>query len=107
MAMCIDLDRFSCLSALHSGPGPEVPRIETRDAELYYEAEEKMAKSRLKHVAVTVGAAMERAETTRHNIAEARVGARKELTAISRQVMALRRQLLKNTEGNETRPVLT
>jgi hypothetical protein len=87
--------------------GEVVPRIEWRDAELYHEVEDKMAKSTLKHVAVTVGTAMERAETTRHNIAKAQVGARKELTAISRQVMALRRQLLRNTEGNEIRGVLT
>ena len=66
-----------------------------------------MAKSKLKHAAVRISAAMGRAEPTRHNIAETGVIEKKEFTAISRQVMALRRQLLKNTEGNETRPVLT
>jgi hypothetical protein len=66
-----------------------------------------MAKSKLKHVAVKIGAAMGRAERTGHNIAKAGVVAKKELTAISRQVMALKRQLLKNTEGTQTRPMST
>jgi hypothetical protein len=46
-----------------------------------------MAKGTLKHVAVKVGASIRRAERTRQ------------------RVMALKRQLLKNTEGTQMHPV--
>ena len=59
-----------------------------------------MAKnSKLKHMAVTIGAAMGRADRAAHKVVKAGVVAKKELVAISKQVKALKRQLLKNTEG--------
>jgi predicted nucleic acid-binding Zn-ribbon protein len=52
-------------------------------------------KSRLTRVAVSIGAAMGRADRKAHQVAKAGVLARKELQDISKQVDALKRQLLK------------
>jgi seryl-tRNA synthetase len=55
-------------------------------------------KSKLKQVAVTIGAAMGRADRKAHQVAQAGVVAKKELQAISKQVDALKRQLQKTTK---------
>lgn len=61
--------------------------------------EETMArKSRLKRVAVKIGAAMGRADRKAQKIAKAGVLAKKELADISKQVDALKRQLQKTTK---------
>jgi hypothetical protein len=56
-----------------------------------------MAKSRLKTTASRIGAAIGRADRTAHKVAKAGVVAKKELEDISKQVEALKRQLLKTT----------
>jgi hypothetical protein len=61
--------------------------------------EQMVKKSKLKHMAVTIGAAMGRADRTVHKVAKTGAAAKKKLVAISKQVEALKRQLLKNTEG--------
>jgi hypothetical protein len=59
----------------------------------------KMAtKNRLKQVAVRIGAAVGRADRKAHQVAKAGVLAKKELQDISKQVDALKRQLLKTTK---------
>jgi hypothetical protein len=55
-------------------------------------------KSRLTRVAVSIGAAMGRADRKAHQVAKAGVLAKKELQDISRQVDALKRQLLKTSK---------
>jgi predicted nucleic acid-binding Zn-ribbon protein len=55
-------------------------------------------KSRLRRVAVRIGAAMGRADRTAHKVAKAGVLAKKELEDISKQVEALKRQLRKTTK---------
>jgi hypothetical protein len=55
-------------------------------------------KSKLSRVAVKIGAAMGRADRTAHKVAKAGVLAKKELEDISKQVEALKRQLLKTTK---------
>ncbi|PYT93825.1 MAG: hypothetical protein DMG36_07695 [Acidobacteria bacterium] len=55
-------------------------------------------KSRLTRVAVKIGTAMGRADRKAHQIAKAGVLAKKELADISKQVDALKRQLLKTTK---------
>jgi hypothetical protein len=55
-------------------------------------------RSKLTRVAVKIGAAMGRADRTAHKVAKAGVLAKKELEDISKQVDALKRQLLKTTK---------
>jgi predicted nucleic acid-binding Zn-ribbon protein len=55
-------------------------------------------KSRLRRVAVRIGAAVGRADRTAHKVAKAGVLAKKELEDISKQVEALKRQLRKTTK---------
>ncbi len=55
-------------------------------------------KSKLTQVAVKIGAAMGRADRKAHQIAKAGVLAKKELVDISKQVDALKRQLVKTTK---------
>jgi predicted nucleic acid-binding Zn-ribbon protein len=55
-------------------------------------------KSRLRRVAVRIGAAMGKADRTAHKVAKAGVLAKKELEDISKQVEALKRQLRKTTK---------
>ncbi len=55
-------------------------------------------KSKLTRVAVKIGAAMGRADRKGHQIAKAGVLAKQELADISKQVDALKRQLLKTTK---------
>ena len=55
-------------------------------------------KNRLKQVAVRIGAAVGRADRKAHQVAKAGVLAKKELQDISKQVDALKRQLLKTTK---------
>lgn len=55
-------------------------------------------KSRLTKVAVKIGSAMGKADRTAHKIARAGRVARRELADISKQVEALKRQLLKTTQ---------
>jgi hypothetical protein len=55
--------------------------------------------SNLKLVAVKTEAALGRANSAAHKVAKAGVVARNRLTAISRHVKALKRQLQENTEG--------
>jgi len=54
-------------------------------------------KSKLTQVAVRIGYAMGRADRKAHQVAKAGVLAKKELQDISKQVDALKRQLLKTT----------
>jgi hypothetical protein len=59
----------------------------------------KMAKkSRLTQVAARIGSAVGRADRKAHQVAKAGVLAKKELQDISKQVEALKRQLLKTTK---------
>jgi len=55
-------------------------------------------KSRLTKVAVKIGSAMGKADRTAHKIAKAGRVARRELADISKQVEALKRQLMKTTQ---------
>jgi predicted nucleic acid-binding Zn-ribbon protein len=55
-------------------------------------------KSRLRQVAVRIGAAVGRADRTAHKVAKAGVLAKKELDDISKHVEALKRQLQKTTK---------
>ena len=55
-------------------------------------------RSRLRQVAVKIGAAVGRADRTAHKVAKAGVLAKKELEDISKQVEALKRQLRKTTK---------
>jgi hypothetical protein len=55
-------------------------------------------KSRLTRVAVSIGAAMGKADRKAHQVAKAGVLAKKELQDISKQVDALKRQLLKTSK---------
>jgi predicted nucleic acid-binding Zn-ribbon protein len=55
-------------------------------------------RSRLRQVAVKIGAAVGRADRTAHKVARAGVLAKKELEDISKQVEALKRQLRKTTK---------
>jgi hypothetical protein len=57
-----------------------------------------MAKNRLKNAAKKIGAAMGRADRTAHKVAKAGVLAKSELEDISKQVEALRKQLVKTTK---------
>jgi hypothetical protein len=54
--------------------------------------------SKLTQAAVKIGAAMGKADRTAHKVARAGVVAKKELAAISKQVEALKKQLLKTTK---------
>jgi predicted nucleic acid-binding Zn-ribbon protein len=55
-------------------------------------------KSRLRQVAVKIGAAMGRADRTAHKVAKAGLLAKEELDDIAKQVAALKRQLQKTTK---------
>lgn len=55
-------------------------------------------KSKLRQVAVKIGTAMGKADRTAHKVAQAGVLAKKELEDISKQVEALKRQLVKTTK---------
>jgi hypothetical protein len=55
-------------------------------------------KNRLTQVAVRIGSAVGRADRKAHQVAKAGVLAKKELQDISKQVDALKRQLLKTTQ---------
>jgi hypothetical protein len=57
-----------------------------------------MAKNRLKNAAKKIGAAMGKADRTAHKVARAGVLAKSELEDISKQVDALRKQLVKTTK---------
>jgi len=57
-----------------------------------------MAKNQLKKVAVRIGGALGKADRKAHQVAKAGVLARKELADISKQVDALKRQLVKTTQ---------
>jgi len=57
-----------------------------------------MAKSKLKSTAARIGAAIGKADRAAHKVAKAGVVAKKELEDISKQVEALKRQLLKTTK---------
>jgi hypothetical protein len=54
--------------------------------------------SKLRQVAVSIGAAVGKADRTAHKVAKAGVVAKKELAAISKQVDALKKQLQKTTQ---------
>ena len=55
-------------------------------------------KSKLTKAAVTSGTAMGKADRTAHKVARAGLVAKEELEAISKQVEALKKQLLKTTK---------
>ncbi len=55
-------------------------------------------KNRLKNAAMKIGAAMGKADRTAHKVAKAGVLAKGELEDISKQIDALKRQLLKTTK---------
>ncbi len=57
-----------------------------------------MANSKLKSTAARIGAAIGKADRTAHKVAKAGVVAKKELEDISKQVEALKKQLLKTTK---------
>jgi predicted NAD-dependent protein-ADP-ribosyltransferase YbiA (DUF1768 family) len=57
-----------------------------------------MAKSRLTNAAKKIGAAVGKADRTAHKVARAGVLAKSELKDISKQVEALKKQLLKTTK---------
>jgi hypothetical protein len=57
-----------------------------------------MAKSHLKTAAKKIGAAIGRADRTAHKVAKAGVLAKSELEDISKQVDALKKQLVKTTK---------
>jgi hypothetical protein len=57
-----------------------------------------MAKNRLKYAAKKIGAAIGKADRTAHKVARAGVLAKNELDDISKQVDALKRQLLKTSK---------
>ncbi len=55
-------------------------------------------KNRLTNAAMKIGAAMGKADRTAHKVAKAGVLAKSELEDISKQIDALKRQLLKTTK---------
>jgi hypothetical protein len=55
-------------------------------------------KSKLTQAAVTIGAAMGKADRTAHKVAKAGMVAKQELATISKQVEALKKQLQKTTK---------
>jgi hypothetical protein len=55
-------------------------------------------KSKLRQVAVKIGTAMGKADRTAHKVAQAGLVAKRELEDLSKQVEALKRQLLKTTK---------
>ena len=55
-------------------------------------------KTRLTRAAETIGTVVGRADRTAHKVAKAGVVAKKELAAISKQVVALKKQLQKTTK---------
>ncbi|MGB9067899.1 MAG: hypothetical protein WCC21_04965 [Candidatus Acidiferrales bacterium] len=57
-----------------------------------------MAKSHLKNAAKKIGAAIGKADRTAHKVAKAGVLAKSELDDISKQVDALKKQLVKTTK---------
>ena len=57
-----------------------------------------MAKNRLKNAAKKIGAAIGKAARTAHKVARAGVMAKSELEDISKQVDALKQQLMKTTK---------
>jgi hypothetical protein len=57
-----------------------------------------MAKNRLKNAAKKIGAAIGKADRTAHKVARAGVLAKSELDDISKQVDALKKQLLKTSK---------
>ncbi len=57
-----------------------------------------MAKNRLKYAAKKIGAAIGKADRTAHKVAKAGVLAKSELDDISKQVDALKKQLVKTTK---------
>jgi predicted nucleic acid-binding Zn-ribbon protein len=57
-----------------------------------------MAKNRLKYAAKKIGAAIGKADRTAHKVARAGVLAKSELEDISKQVDALKQQLMKTTK---------
>jgi hypothetical protein len=58
----------------------------------------KMAKSRLTNAAKKIGSAIGKADRTAHKVARAGVLAKSELKDISKQVEALKKQLMKTTK---------
>jgi hypothetical protein len=57
-----------------------------------------MAKNRLKKAAMRIGSAIGKADRTAHKVARAGVMAKGELEDISKQVDALKKQLVKTTK---------
>jgi hypothetical protein len=57
-----------------------------------------MAKNRLRNAAKKIGAAIGKADRTAHKVARAGVMAKGELEDISKQVDALKKQLMKTTK---------
>jgi hypothetical protein len=55
-------------------------------------------KDKLTNAAVTIGAAMGRADRTAHKVAKAGAVARKELDVLTKQIDGLKRQLIKTTK---------
>lgn len=55
-------------------------------------------KGRLRSAAISIGAAVGRADRKAHQVAKAGVVAKKELEHISKQIEALKRQLQKSTK---------
>jgi hypothetical protein len=63
-----------------------------------FDGRKMMAKSRLKKVATAIGAAVGSADRKAHQVVKAGSVAKKELAAISKQIDALKRQLLKTSK---------
>jgi hypothetical protein len=63
-----------------------------------FRGDDEMAKSHLKNAAKKIGAAIGKADRTAHKVAKAGVLAKSELDDISKQVDALKKQLVKTTK---------
>jgi hypothetical protein len=63
-----------------------------------FRGDDEMAKNRLKAAAKKIGTAIGRADRTAHKVAKAGVLAKGELEDISKQVDALKKQLVKTTK---------
>jgi len=97
--------RESYLGARISRRSPrdaEVELLTAGDGDVYdggaFDGRKMMAKSRLKKVATAIGAAVGSADRKAHQVVKAGGVAKKELAAISKQIDALKKQLMKTSK---------
>lgn len=74
-----------------------VPGTRARDIQFAYGGRQ-MAKSKLTKTAETIGTALGRADRTAHQVAKASVVAKEELEALTKEIDALKKRLLKTTK---------